>query len=192
MCKQFVRVKKLRKRLTPTSPCTFTSPTSHTVRVLHPATQDYGVALKGNNFGSLLQCYDRLLLFFLSCRSKGAWDYYRSMLVCRLLMQHWIKEDLPVAQLLQANHTVFSEESGEIALSVLVHSQPPNTHTELTTTRNYWQLTHQRYTALRSGLDLPRHKKHRVIGTNLSFFLSCSFSLPDFTRARCQKLWFCR
>src|SRR5215813_9612162 len=87
---------------------------------------------------------------------------------CRLLlMQHWIKEDLPVAQLLQANHTVFSEESGEIALSVLVHSQPPNTHTELTTTRNYWQLTYQRYTALRSGLDLPRHKKHRVIGTNL-------------------------
>src|SRR5215813_8646355 len=73
--------------------------------------------------------------FSLSCRSKGAWDYYRSMLVCRLLMQHWIKEDLPVAQLLQANHTVFSEESGEIALSVLVHSQPPNTHTELTTTR---------------------------------------------------------
>src|SRR5215470_6826040 len=101
---------------------------------------------------------------------RGAWDY-RSMLVCRLLMQHWIKEDLPVAQLLQANHTVFSEESGEIALSVLVHSQPPNTHTELTTTRNYWQLTHQRYTALRSGLDLPRHKKHRVIGTNLSFSL---------------------
>src|SRR5215470_3134627 len=64
---------------------------------------------------------------------RGAWDY-RSMLVCRLLMQHWIKEDLPVAQLLQANHTVFSEESGEIALSVLVHSQPPNTHTELTIT----------------------------------------------------------
>src|SRR5215831_3048741 len=57
---------------------------------------------------------------------------------------------------------------------VLVHSQPPNTHTELTTTRNYWQLTHQRYTALRSGLDLPRHKKHRVIGTNLSFSLSGS------------------
>src|SRR5215467_10875270 len=65
----------------------------------------------------------------------------------------------------------FSEESGEIALSVLVHSQPPNTHTGLTTTRNYWQLTHQRYTALRSGLDLPRHKKHRVIGTNLFFSL---------------------
>src|SRR5262245_5018514 len=33
---------------------------------------------------------------------------------------------------------------------------------------NYWQLTHQRYTALRSWLDLLRHKKHRVIGTSLS------------------------
>src|SRR5215813_1870673 len=139
-----------------------------------------------------LQCYDRLLLFFLSCRSKGAWDYYRSMLVCRLLMQHWIKEDLPVAQLLRANHTVFSEESGEIALSVLVHSQPPNTHTVLTTTRNYWQLTHQRYTALRSGLDLPRHKKHRVIGTNLSFSLLFFLYQTLLEVAAYQKLWFCR
>ena len=137
---------------------------------------------------NFLQCCDRLLFFFLSCRSKGAWDYYRSMLVCRLLMQHWIKEDLPVAQLLQANHTVFSEESGEIALSVLVHSQPPNTHTELTTTRNYWQLTHQRYTALRSGLDLPPHKKHRVIGTNLSSSLSGSLFCRGEHLEPCQKV----
>src|SRR5215475_48374 len=75
-----------------------------------------------------------------------------------------------------------------IALSVLVHSQPPNTHTELTTTRNYWQLTHQRYTALRSGLDLPRHKKHRVIGTNLSFSLSSSLFCRGDALEPCQQL----
>ena len=84
---------------------------------------------------------------------------------------------VPVADLLSANHTVFSEESGEIALSVLAHSQPVNVRADLKVTRAYWLLTRQRYLALRSGEDLPRVKKSRVVGIILSIcFFPCLIS----------------
>src|SRR5215467_353776 len=49
----------------------------HTVRVLHSM---YSSCTERQQLCSFLQCYGRLLLFLLSCRSKGAGDYYRSML----------------------------------------------------------------------------------------------------------------
>ena len=66
-------------------------------------------------------------------------------------MCYWIKEDLPIVELFRVNHTIFSEESGEIALSVLVYSQPPSGRADIKETRKYWHLTRQRYVALHSS-----------------------------------------
>ena len=132
-----------------------------------PCIQDYGCALKGNDWPAFYACFRRLLLFFVSCSSKGASEYSRSMFCFDHLLRYWFDLDLPVASLLRAEHTAFSEESGEIALSVLVHSQPPNYRSDLQQTRNYWHLTRQRYLVLRDGEDLPRTKKHRIVGNAL-------------------------
>src|SRR5215467_11348666 len=80
-----------------------------------------------------------------------------------------VELDVPIADLLRVNHTVFSGESGEIALSVLAFSQPPNARPDLKVTRNYWHMTRERYYSLRSGDDLPRIKKHRVVGMYIYF-----------------------
>jgi hypothetical protein len=134
-----------------------------------PCIQDYGCALKGNDWEAFFQSFNRMVVFFGCCMSRGASDYYKSMLVFHHLLRYWIKMELPVMELLRVNHTIFSEESGEIALSVLVHSQPPSNRAQIDQTRKYWHLTHQRYLALRSGEDLPRVKKHRIVGNTHPF-----------------------
>ena len=96
---------------------------------------------------------------------KGASDYARSMFMFDHLIRYWTRLSLPIIELFNWNHTIFSEESGEIALSVLSHSQPPTKRSDLKNTQDYWLLTRQRYIAVRQGQDLPRHKKHRVAGT---------------------------
>ena len=71
------------------------------------------------------------------------------------------------------NHTLFSEESGEVALNVLSHSQPPSHVSDLKQTQKYWLMTKHRYSALHGGdFKLPRFKKHRVVGSS-SFLLLC-------------------
>ena len=95
-----------------------------------------------------------------------------SVHVClHAVVTKWISLGLPVSDLLRANHTVFSEESGEIALSVLTHAQPINDRTDIKTTRAYWHMTKSRYEAFRDGETLPRVKKQRVVGMTLFFFL---------------------
>ena len=133
-----------------------------------PCIQDYGATLKGNDWPSFLTCYKRMLLFYLSCSSKGATDYARSMFMFDHLLRYWIRLGLPIIDLFNWNHTIFSEESGEIALSVLSHSQPPTKRSDFKNAQGYWLLTRQRYFAGRKGQDLPRHKKHRVVGTFIS------------------------
>lgn len=135
-----------------------------------PAVQDYGLALKSNDWSSFHACYLRLLGVFLCASSKGASDYQRSMYSFALLLRYWIKNDMPIMQLLRANHTVFSEESGEVALSVLSNAQPPSTKSTFESTRHYWQMVRMRYEALRRGDDLPRFKKHRLISKCFSLF----------------------
>ena len=84
---------------------------------------------------------------------------------CSHLIRHWTRLRLPIMELFNWNHTIFSEESREIALSVLSHSQPETKRSDLKTTQDYWLLTRYRYLAVRQGQDLPRHKKHRIAGT---------------------------
>ena len=80
------------------------------------------------------------------------------------IVRYWRTAGIPIMQVFQTDHALFTEESGEIALSVLAHAQPSNTKADLEVTRNYWQLVKSRYTALRSDDELPRSKKHRAIG----------------------------
>ena len=87
--------------------------------------------------------------------------YYYSV-----LLQYWSDGGLPLLDLLRANHTVFSEESGEIALSVLVHAQPQSEKADLLQTQRFWAMVRQRYESLHRGdpaVDvLKRDKKYRL------------------------------
>src|SRR5215813_4015628 len=109
----------------------------------------------------------------ISCSNKGSAEYYRAMLFFHALLTKWFELGVSIADLLRVNHTVFSEESGEIALSVLAFSQPPNARPDLKVTRNYWHMTRERYCSLHPGDDLPRIKKHRVVGMYILSSLDC-------------------
>ena len=133
-----------------------------------PVIQDYGTLLKANNWLSFSQAFLRLLGFFVMCNGKGSLDYQRCMYCFQITLQYWQKHALPVFPLLEANHTMFSEESGEIALSILSTSQPVNTRTNLEQVRKAWQLVRTRYDLHELGMATPK-KKHREISKLSSF-----------------------
>src|SRR6185437_4953333 len=54
-----------------------------------PTIQDYGAALKLNDWEKFRKCYDRLFLFFSMCTTKGVADYQRTMYVHMILMDYW-------------------------------------------------------------------------------------------------------
>ena len=103
------------------------------------------------------------------CSGKGSLDYQRCMYCFQITLQFWQKHALPVFPLLEANHTMFSEESGEIALSILSTSQPVNTRTNLEQVRKAWQLVRTRYDLHELGMATPKKKKHREISKLSSF-----------------------
>src|SRR6185437_5667063 len=121
-----------------------------------PTIQDYGAALKLNDWER--KCYDRLFLFFSMCTTKGVADYQRTMYVHMILMDYWKEKKLPVFEMLRKNPTFFSEESGEIALSMLVNTV--GTGAELPVARRYWQCLPLRE---RSFSIHSSHKKYRLI-----------------------------
>ena len=62
---------------------------------------------------------------------------------------------------MQKNHTMFSEESGEIALSMLSLSQPSSSRSDIEQTRQQWMMVRMRYEQNQLALnDLPRNKKY--------------------------------
>ena len=132
--------------------------------------QDYGSLLKTNDFTLFKTSFHQLLLLFLLCRSKGSLDYQRTMLVFALLLQYWENHNLPIRALLSQDHTSFSEESGEIALSVLARSTPPSSRANLEQVQHQWQM-------VRMNLDFRTDiqanarptKKRRLLGTSFSF-----------------------
>ena len=132
-----------------------------------PVIQDYGVCLKGNDWNLFHRTFHRLLLFFICCNSRGSLEYQRAMYCYSLLLRYWSQQNLPVMELMRANHTIFSEESGEIALSVLVHAQPATHRTDIGATRRYWAMVRQRFELLHADDPdcdvLKRHKKYRLI-----------------------------
>ena len=84
--------------------------------------------------------FHSLLLLFILCRNKGSHDYQRTMFVFALLLRYWEENGLPIMDLLRANHTLFSEESGEIALSVLARGTPPSSRADLQQVQHHWQM----------------------------------------------------
>ena len=84
-----------------------------------PVIQDYGVALKSNDWVLFSQCYVSLVSFFVMCNGQGVGEYQRSLYCFTLMLRYWTHHELPIMTLLRSNHTLFSEEAGEIALSVL-------------------------------------------------------------------------
>src|SRR6185437_13920259 len=72
------------------------------------------------------------------CTTKGVADYQRTMYVHMILMDYWKEHKLPVFEMLRKNPTFFSEERGEINLSMLVNMQPVGTGAELQVARRYY------------------------------------------------------
>ena len=75
-----------------------------------------------------------------------------------LMLRYWENKKLPIIDLLRLNNTMFSEESGEIALSALATSQPLSTRANIEQTRQYWQMVKMKYEShadhlLRKNID---------------------------------------
>ena len=71
-----------------------------------PVVQDYGVALKGNNYASLEKCLYALVAFFVMCNAQGSLDYRRSLYCFVIMTRYWTYHKLPIMTLLPANHFV--------------------------------------------------------------------------------------
>jgi hypothetical protein len=72
-----------------------------------PVIQDYGVALKGNDYAILSKCLYALVAFFVMCNAQGSLDYRRSLYCFLITTRYWTYHQLPIMTLL-ANHTFCS------------------------------------------------------------------------------------
>ena len=126
-----------------------------------PVIQDYGVALKGHDWSRLYKCLLSIVAFFLMCNSLGAADYQRTLYCFLMTIKYWAQQQLPIIKLLRTNHTLFSEESGEIALSVLATSLATSSRSKFDQVRKAWQFVRTRF---EYHATVPRNKKHRILG----------------------------
>ena len=110
-----------------------------------PVIQDYGVAIKGNDYLHFEKCLYAIVAFFVMCNAQGSLDYRRSLYCFLITTRYWTFHQLPIMPLLRANHTLFSEESGEIALSALATSQPTSNCAKYHQVRKDWQLVRSRF-----------------------------------------------
>jgi hypothetical protein len=67
----------------------------------------------------------------------GATLYQRVLLVFVRHLEYWEEHNMPIYDLFSQNPTFFSEESGEIALSVLAQSLPKNHSGDIKDTSRY-------------------------------------------------------
>ena len=134
-----------------------------------PVVQDYGSLLKNNDWDAFIKAYRKLSLLFILSRSPGTTLYRNSSYLFLLQVTHWANEGALIIDILHQYHTQFSEESGEIALSLLTHSLPASRRGNINETRKAWQFIGDKFRrkgAIQEELKLEsRKKKHRVIGT---------------------------
>ena len=80
------------------------------------------------------------------------------------------------------DHQHFSEESGELDLSLLTRSRPVNMRCDYEQTRKSWLLVKQMYTASRESQKdsqaTENKKSFRTIGNYLISHLICLYKLP--------------
>jgi len=152
-----------------------------------PAIADYGAALKLNDWQAFRDAYLRLFRFFLGSKSQGLYVglfiffvgvllYTRSMFIFFGLLEYWKDKGLPIFEMFRRSPTFFSEESGELGLSLLTKSRPVNMRCDYEQTRKSWLLVKQMYTAsneARQDSKTPEYKKsYRRIGNSLLVYLS--------------------
>ena len=83
------------------------------------------------------------------------------------LLEYWESKGLPISHLFKASPTFFSEESGEIALSLLTRSRPQSMSCDYEQTRKSWLFSKLSSSSLDATEDLKRpdvEKSFRVIG----------------------------
>ena len=100
----------------------------------------------------------------------------RSMYMFSGLLEYWESKGLPIFHLFKASPAFFSQECGEIALSLLTRSRPQNMRCDYEQTRKSWLFSKQRSSAsldASEGLKRPDVKKSfRVIGKFLVYIYS--------------------
>jgi hypothetical protein len=147
-----------------------------------PVVHDYGAALKLNSPALLDVALSRLFRFYLSCKTEGMRLYRRGLYCSHALMKYWQRNELPISKLLRDNHTIFSEETGELSLAILVQSLPSNHGGDYEQTRRHWQQSKLRSAEakyIHDDLNMhTRLKHHRKISKPRSYFIfMCSFRL---------------
>ena len=99
--------------------------------------------------------------------------YQRTLVVFYSLLRYWEANNLPVFHLFKKAPAFFSEESGEIALSLLTRTRPSNVRADFEQTRKSWRHVKMRYEATHEGAEdthtKPLIKKYRTIRTLFSF-----------------------
>ena len=109
--------------------------------------------------------------FFVMCNAQGSLDYRRSLYCFVIMTRYWTYHKLPIMTLLQANHTLFSEESGEIALSALATSQHTSNRAKYHQVRKDWQLVRSRFNLHSIDKSSTLKKKHRTLSNFLDSFI---------------------
>ena len=124
--------------------------------------------------------------------------YTRAMFVFFGLISYWQEKELPIFKLFQRSPTFFSEESGEIGLSVLTKSRPASMRCDYEQTRKAWVLVKEMYTAGTDALrdsKAPNPKKaYRTIGIPTSLVHRrnrfCCFDCVHSFRKNATKVFF--
>ena len=79
------------------------------------------------------------------------------------LLKYWEDAGLPIFDLFKSSPTFFSEESGEIALSILTRTRPVNMQCDYQQTRKSWFARKQMFSATHDAhveLKRMRNLKH--------------------------------
>ena len=132
-----------------------------------PVLHDYIALLKHNNWFAFRASSLKLLLLFSVLRNKGADTYRAPMFFFHLMTMVWSSDSHVIMDLFRQNHTIWSEEAGEIALSRLANSQPSNTRSSIKDTRQQWQAIGRKSS---DSTALPPKSKFRFIGRFLIVF----------------------
>ena len=87
------------------------------------------------------------------------------MFLC--LLKYWEDTGLPIFDLFKSSPTFFSEESGEIALSLLTRTRPANMRCDYKQTRKSWLASKQMSAATHDAdIELNRSEKSKAISND--------------------------
>lgn len=130
-----------------------------------PATADYGTTIKMNDYSLFMQSLKRLIKVYVETKRAGSALYTNGLYLFYATLLYWEENSLPIATLFTRCHTLFSEESGELCLSLLQRSIPSQSRSDYETAKRAWRLCKHRYDLVREQQRdgrLPKiKKKHR-------------------------------